>query len=136
MALLSWKSEFETGIPSVDYEHQVLIASLREIAEQLHNDSPLSDILNYLGLMHARIEAHFALEEKIMLDRKYDSYTEHKADHDRLLEDIRDIMDNVRINSGVDEIRDTLIRDIDSWFSFHFLNMDIHYHEHVDGAEH
>ncbi len=129
MSLLTWTDEYQTGIPSVDYEHKVLIASIKEIAECINADASRQDILDCLGLIHALIEAHFALEEKIMRDRKYDSYREHKADHDRLLEDIRDIMYHVRAADQAAEIRETLLQDIDSWFSVHFLEMDLHYHE-------
>lgn len=132
MAFLTWKEEYKTGIDSVDYEHQVLIASIKEIAAVLEEDSSLSDILESLGTIYARIAAHFALEEKIMRDRKYDSYIDHKTDHDRLLEDIRDIMDSVRETDNVEEIKETLLSDIDSWFSVHFLNMDLHYHKKMD----
>jgi len=131
MALLNWKAEYETGIPAVDYEHQVLIASIKEMAEKLDADASLGEILQCLGGILARIEAHFALEEKIMRDRKFDSYMAHKADHDRLLEDIRDIMDSVRISNDVGKIKEKLINDIDQWFSVHFLSMDLHYHKKI-----
>ena len=133
MALLSWKKEYETGIPGVDYEHQVLIAAIKEMAEQLNANASLGEILQCLGGIHARIEAHFALEEKIMRDRKYDSYVVHKTDHDRLLEDIRNIMDNFRASDDVEKIKTHLLQDIDQWFSVHFLNLDLHYHKEIEG---
>ena len=133
MALLSWKEEYQTGIPGVDYEHQVLIASIKEMAKQLNNNASFEEILQCLGGIHARIEAHFALEEKIMRDRKYDSYFEHKDDHDRLLEDIRGIMDNVHASDDVEKIKKNLLQDIDRWFSVHFLNLDLQYHKNTHG---
>ena len=46
-----------------------------------------------LGEIHARIAAHFALEEKIMREAHYDRFEAHKEDHEHLLDEIRDIMD-------------------------------------------
>jgi len=51
-------------------------------------------VMDFLGELYARIAAHFALKEKIMRDNGYDEYHDHKADHERLLDDIRDLMDD------------------------------------------
>jgi hemerythrin len=57
----------------------------------------------FLGEIYARISAHFALEEKDMQARAYPERPAHKADHERLLDDLRDIMDEVHDQGVLDD---------------------------------
>ena len=91
MASISWKDEYRINIPSVDHEHQQLIAQINEIFEQLRQDHRAPQVADSLGELHASIAAHFALEEKVMADHHYDQFAEHKADHEELLDELRDI---------------------------------------------
>ena len=121
MALLEWKDEYKTGIPSIDYEHEHLIGSINGMFDKVTDDR--SSLLDTLGEIHALVEAHFALEEKIMRDSRYLQYNAHKTDHDQLLDDIRDIMDDVDTGQQTD-IGADLQNRMSSWFGTHFANLD------------
>lgn len=95
MALIQWKNEYSVGVPDVDHEHQELIALINALAADLERGYTKQSIEAFLGEIYAKISAHFALEEKIMRERRYDQYDDHKAEHERLLEGIRDIMDDL-----------------------------------------
>lgn len=127
MVLIEWRKEFEIGIASVDYEHEHLISVINALFERLSGEHSMEDVQGHLGEIHALIEAHFALEEKIMRDTRYDEYAQHKADHDRLLDDIRDIMVEAldRENTGVHE---SLGERIEAWFMTHFGTHDTRLH--------
>ena len=67
MALVGWKKEYETGIESVDEEHKELLALINETTAKLRADlHTVENIESYLGEIHAKISAHFALEERFM----------------------------------------------------------------------
>ena len=93
MTRLQWRDEFSIGIADVDYEHRELVGLINDLIERIGKGSGDS-VPEYLGEIYARIAAHFALEEKIMRECNYDQYADHKADHDRLLDVIREIMDD------------------------------------------
>ena len=81
----------------------------------------------FLGEVYARISAHFALEERVMLDRGYDQYTEHKAEHEALLDEIREIMDDH--DAGLyDSAFETLAEKLQAWFTEHFRTHDARLH--------
>jgi len=123
MALLEWKNDYATGIASIDYEHERLIVTINSMFEQT-DTVPLGDTL---AEIHALVEAHFALEEKIMRDNRYADYVAHKQDHDRLLDDIRDIMDDV--DMGHETNVDKNLQDrMQSWFGNHFATLDRDFH--------
>ena len=54
------------------------------------------------------------------------AYAEHKEDHEILLDDLRDIMDQVEDDGTYDE--DQLSNDLSYWFSEHFRTHDARLH--------
>ena len=130
MALISWKHEFNIGIPSIDAEHRQLIDLINEVHDRLTDEKRPFQVEDFLGEIHARIAAHFALEEKWMKDNDYDQYQGHKADHEKLLDDIRDIMDACDDKENFDE--ETLSDRLSDWFTGHFATRDARLHRFLN----
>lgn len=130
MALIEWQPQFEIGIPAIDHEHREMIELINRLHASLTNDAPKSDIDDFLGEVHANISAHFALEEKTMRDMAYAEFDAHKADHERLLDDIRDIMDAFDADAYFD-YGGSLAEGLRVWFTEHFRTMDARLHRHV-----
>jgi len=129
MTLLNWRDEFNTGIPSVDYEHKRLIEIINELHQTLQDDD--ADRVNqFFAALHDRIAAHFALEERVMRERRYDGYAEHKADHERLLDEIRDLMEEHYAGLYRDASQ-ALGERLDRWFSIHFNSLDVRLHRAI-----
>jgi len=128
MALVEWRDEYRTGVASVDHEHQALIQILNDLHAQQAGNVEKTAVADYLGEINAKISAHFALEEKIMREHAYDQYADHKADHERLLDDIRDIMDDFDRGAylNYDEVLAAHLRD---WFTQHFKTKDARLHK-------
>ena len=124
--LLEWREDFSLGVPAVDHEHRELIGLINELYEDLQRPQSESDVGDFLGELFARISAHFALEEKIMRDSRYDEYRDHKGDHERLLDEIRDLMDDFDDDEVVDV--EAFGRTLEHWFSEHFRTRDARMH--------
>jgi len=129
MPLLEWKSEYSVGVPAVDYEHQELIGLINELHGGLEQEEAPEAVSDFLGEIYAQISAHFALEERVMRERGYDQFLEHKADHDRLLDEIRDLMDDYELHSAFDEA--TLANRLQAWFGEHFRTKDARLHSRL-----
>lgn len=129
MSLLEWQEAFSVGIASVDYEHKELINLINELDRQASAGCSHDEVIAALGEVYAHISAHFALEEKFMRDSSYPHYPEHKANHEALLDQLRDIMDRVETDGSYD--RERLSRELDSWFSEHFRTHDARLHQHT-----
>ena len=124
MALVGWKKEYETGIESVDEEHKELLALINETTAKLRADlHTVENIESYLGEIHAKISAHFALEERFMRDASYSHLKPHKDDHERLLDDLRRIMVNYRSGSYL-QFEQSLTQHLNDWFMIHFTTHD------------
>ena len=127
MPLVKWKDEFAIGIASVDHEHRQLIGLINELHAGLAERPSKEAIARVLGEVHTKIAAHFALEERIMRERRYDQYADHKADHERLLDEIRDIMDRHETDAYFN-YETALARELGDWFGVHFRTKDARLH--------
>ncbi len=126
MNLLQWKPSFSLGIPSVDLEHREMIALINEAYASLQEKSDAASIEAMLGEIHAGIAAHFALEERLMRAAGYGEYADHKDDHERLLEQILDLMDGYAADP--EEGQRELNNRLTDWFSSHFATFDARLH--------
>lgn len=128
MSLIQWRKEFETGVAEVDHEHQELVGLINELHEQIGANAPREMVSDFLGEVFAKISAHFALEETVMRKHEYDEYADHKADHEKLLDDLRDIMDDFEADAGAD-YKDALGAAVRDWFVNHFKTKDARLHK-------
>ena len=89
---IAWSDDFLIGIEELDYEHRHLIDDINTLHRQLLAAVDMNRIEDTLSSIHARMQAHFALEEHVMVSNKYPYYREHKAEHERLLDEYTEIM--------------------------------------------
>ncbi|MCG8324890.1 MAG: hemerythrin family protein [Thiotrichales bacterium] len=131
---IEWCDEFSLGIPDVDFEHRELIElineSLEHISQNISDDTVIAD----LGEILARISSHFALEEKIMRNEHYDEYEDHKADHERLLDEIHDFIRRYEEKKEFDEKE--FGTELMLWFTEHFRTKDARMHKQLHSLNH
>lgn len=129
MALIEWKDEYRVGVESVDAEHRELIDLINALYEDMQSRQHEEEVMAFLGEIYARIAAHFALEELLMRQHDYDEYRDHKQDHERLLEVIREIMDDYEDGKLLDSA--ALGCRLDAWFSEHCRTKDARLHRRL-----
>ncbi len=127
MELIEWRDEYRTGIAAVDHEHRELIETINEVLGGIAQNAPAEDVVTGLGEILARIAAHFALEEKLMREMRYPALLEHKKDHERLLDEICDILDECE-RGRLDDYRAGLSARLSTWFTRHFQTHDAELH--------
>lgn len=132
MQLIEWRDEFSTGFEEVDHEHRELIRLINQVHANLVGDRADPLIGAFLGEVHAKIAAHFALEEKVMQDERYAAYPEHKGEHEGLLGEIREIMDAYDAGGYVGAEEDLGDR-LTVWFGRHFQTHDARFGRAVAG---
>ena len=130
MSLIEWDDKFSIGVAAVDHEHRELIGLVNEAHDRLLHTGKAGAVMDFLGEIYARISAHFALEERLMRARNYERYEEHKADHERLLDEIRDIMDDYEDEEYFNEQEFT--HRLSAWFTEHFRTHDARLHRRLD----
>jgi hemerythrin len=126
MSLLHWEGRYSVGVAAVDHEHKELIELINRLHEEATSRGSKDAVVNFFGDLFRAISAHFALEERLMRERVYDQLMQHKSDHERLLDELRDIMEDFEANDQFDE--KLLAQRLDAWFSRHFETHDARLH--------
>lgn len=126
MSLLEWKPEYSVGIASMDDEHREMIGLINDVYVKLEAAPDAAAIEDCLETIFTTISLHFALEERIMRDHDYSEYSDHKDDHEDLLDQIRDLMDE--FIADTDKGAELLEERLSSWFGNHFASFDARLH--------
>ncbi len=130
MVLIRWLDSFDIGIPDIDAEHRELVDLINAFHEALLDPANASDARDFLGAIYDRISAHFKHEELEMLAREFAEYWPHKGDHERLLDELRDMIAACNDHQPVDA--DALSIRLERWFSIHFRTFDARLHRMVE----
>ena len=130
MSLITWKPEFAVGVDSVDFEHRQMIDLINEIYDEMKTRKDADSIEQFMGDVHFAISAHFALEERLMRESDYVEYEAHKEDHEELLDQIRELMD--QFVSDPDKGFDLLQENLSDWFEHHFATFDARLHGQLE----
>ena len=133
MSLIEWKDEFNLGIEAIDNEHRDLVALINALHEAMSGGADRADIVAGISEIYTLVSAHFEREESFMRETRYMAYAEHKEDHEVLLDDLREIIDQVRSGGRYAEAR--LSADLQYWFSEHFRTHDARLHQHPYSEE-
>ena len=120
---IAWSDDFLIGIDELDYEHRHLIDDINTLHRQLLAAVDAERIEDTLSSIHARMQAHFALEEHVMVSKKYPHYREHKAEHERLLDEYTEIMTGFKRDPSSAD-RSAVGAMLCRWIVDHILNND------------
>jgi hemerythrin len=129
--LIGWREEFRIGLPEVDEDHRALIQDINRLHGEFAGGANVWQVAGTLGDVHSAIAAHFALEEKDMAALQYDGLDAHKAEHERLLDEILDIIEEL-VSSGRYDASELAAR-LSAWFGVHFRTQDARLHRWLAG---
>lgn len=121
MALLQWNQRYSVGHPAVDHEHRELIDLINTLHAALRAGGG-AGAEGFFGDLYRAVSSHFALEEQLMRAHRYPEYAGHKQEHEALLDEIRDMMDQG------DVADEEIARRLDAWFGGHFAGHDARLH--------
>lgn len=126
MRLIAWKDEYNTGIAAIDDEHRELVSAINRLHEELDGAGMRRTVISFFEDLKKEIAAHFTHEEVLMRERGYEELGRHKADHDRLLEELTDIKEAYAYSEEVDSVE--LGVRLEEWFFRHFRTYDARLH--------
>ncbi len=118
----------------MDHEHRELIGLVNQVHEALASEKSEEWVSEIFGDLFRAISAHFALEERFMREHRYNQAAQHKADHERLLDELRDTMDDHR--GGQAPSVERLSASVDAWFTNHFKTHDARLHSRLGAHPH
>ena len=123
MALFEWKDEYLLGLGPLDFEHQDLFNCINDLYEQCRLQGEAVGVEDCLGQLHARLAAHFALEESAMREMKNPHYEAHKAEHDQFLEEVTEVVASFGTKPDDEYVEVFAIR-VKEWILTHITTTD------------
>ncbi len=129
MPLLEWRNEYLLGIDVLDHEHRDLFDSINDVYSQCSGRADFDTVDDCLSRLHARLAAHFALEERTMREMKNPHYAEHKAEHDRFLEEVTGAISEFEEDFTHQDIG-ALAQQVHDWIVGHITTYDRQLIEH------
>ena len=123
MALFEWKDEYLLGLEPLDFEHKDLFQCINDLYQQCGIQAEGAELEDCLGQLHARLAAHFALEESAMREMKNPHYQAHKAEHDRFLEEVTEVVASFGTKPGGEHVEAFAIR-VKEWILTHITTTD------------
>ncbi len=124
MELMHWDEKYCLGLREIDNEHRSLVKSLNELHAVIEARMDRGEIKSFFAKVTQEFGAHFDHEERLMLEFDYPGYEAHRADHQRLLEDIGDMAKDFADGVFDYDPDKALGRRLTDWFVEHVREHD------------
>lgn len=120
---LEWSEQFGVGVRQLDDGHKELIDLYNGIVWVCEQDLNERSVCERLRSFVSCARHHFAEEEDYMLTVHYDDYVQHKSEHDRVLQDAEDFIENL---NGALTLPDgqAIIKYLKYWLLRHIMTRD------------
>ncbi len=132
--LLEWREEYRMGIADIDRSHRELIDIINDIYHSLGGRPDRESLQSFLDQVYVLAADEFYCEEQLMKELRYEGFDEHRAAHEQMLRDIRDLADH--FDPGVEGAGSgrALGEQLGSWFGTHFRTFDARLHKLLRGG--
>lgn len=125
MALIEWGPKYQTGIKSIDSQHEKLVGYINDLHEAMLAGKGGEVVEKILQLLIDYTETHFNYEEKLFEVHKYTKEKEHIRLHSLLVQDIKDF--KAKFENGETELTEELMEFLKDWLENHILIEDVKY---------
>lgn len=125
MALFEWNSDFETGIVSIDTQHEKLVEYINRLHDGMMEGQATAALGIILDGLVAYTASHFKHEERIFDQIHWDNTSGHVEHHKKLVEQVVDFQQ--KFKSGDATISMELMDFLKDWLMNHILKEDMKY---------
>lgn len=130
--LITWSDRYSVGIARIDAEHQKLVDLVNELYRAIIAGNPTSATAKVLDGLAAYTFSHFASEEGLLKRYAYPNYAQHKAEHDKLVVQVKQLQQDLR--AGKTAVTQEAMSFLQSWLIGHILGVDKKYTSHLNSA--
>ena len=127
---ISWKEEFETGIPEMDRQHMWLVGLINDLYVSMETGTS-AETENILSGLVEYTNTHFVDEERLQERHGCPGLEEHRKMHDDLLGEVLDF--RKRFQNGEPGIEAYLMWFMKDWLINHIKLQDTKIARHILG---
>jgi len=124
---IEWSDDLSVGIEEIDEQHKILVGLVNDMHTALHERRGAEITNDILRQLKTYTIIHFAVEESLMRVFHYPDYEEHKAHHQKLIEQINELQK--KLENGTHSISFELMHFLRQWLSHHIMEEDRAYRD-------
>lgn len=121
----TWKEEYSVNVKEIDEQHKKFISIIDDLYQAILNNKDDEIIVKLLEDLEEYHNFHFSTEEKYFDQFHYEGAEEHKAEHQKARDRIKDIKEKALKNTN--EISFELIDFLEDWLVEHVAKLDHKY---------
>lgn len=122
MALIQWSNDLSVHIKEIDAQHKKLI----QLINTLHDFMAMGKAKDVMGQTLAELVDytvyHFSTEERLFQQHGYPGYAEHKAQHDELTRQAKEL--KAKFDKGDALITLDVMNFLVDWLNKHIIGSD------------
>jgi hemerythrin-like metal-binding protein len=122
---VTWSAQYSVGIASIDSEHQKLIGMLNDLHAAMTQGQGRAVMGKVLDGLSAYTVSHFANEENLMRLHSYSEYSVHRAEHDKLTKQVRNLQEDFRAGNATISL--DVLAFLKNWLINHIVGVDKKY---------
>ncbi len=119
---LIWDESLSVQVDEIDEDHRRLIDLFNILSHAVAENDSLIYVEAVLEELISCTVWHFRHEERLMIKYNYGDYPEHKADHEALIDSVRDLQKRFR---AAGKLSDEDISFLEHWLTGHILSADM-----------
>lgn len=124
--MLEWKSDYETGVPTIDTQHKVLFDNINRLEALLAKDEIVRSEADYLlKFLDGYAAQHFKGEETCMARFRCPSHARNREEHAQFLETLKFAREEYKIAHKPRAVLERLHETLAFWINNHILQVDV-----------
>ncbi|MCG3186710.1 MAG: Bacteriohemerythrin [Rhodocyclaceae bacterium] len=120
--LFQWDNDFNIGIQEIDEQHKVLVSLLNDLHNAIREHHGKATSREILDRLAEYTRTHFLLEESLMRLTHYPGFEIHKAQHEDLIRQVRDLQE--KLDKENITITFELLHFLKTWLARHIHDSD------------
>ena len=130
METIKWRETFETGISSMDEQHQELFALINKLYKVIRNHESNDAVTDVLAEMNNYTERHLLEEEALLEEYGYADLASHKELHQSYRDRVKVLLNDAR-DGNEDTLHETY-RFLRQWWMNHIVKEDKKYTDFLE----
>lgn len=123
--MLTWKSEFDTGVAEVDHDHKRLVEGLNKLEELITSGKGSESIPAVLAFLERYAGEHFAREETCMHRMRCPTAEANQAAHAQFLRTFAEAKAKLEKPGASALIANRVHGELVEWIKNHIMKIDM-----------
>ncbi len=126
MPFIEWSDSYNTGIPDIDKEHQMLFALINDLYDRVETGSAEESVKATIEALVDYVSYHFAREEGLLSVCNYPDLENHMATHRKLQNQLETYRQSYEHHPEAFDMKD-FMGFLIHWLQDHILQTDMAY---------